>query len=148
MNNRDQIRPVSNPNVVTFEGKSQPLSEVRIVMVSGQVGGRQLYVLESTVRVVLGRCPFTSNAVCVTVPAGFITDLASVPRVLQWYAPSSHPDYRVAAIVHDYLYKFQVVPRFLADAIFRTLINKRRPGRRWAMWAAVRMAGRKGYRKS
>ena len=38
----------------------------------------------------------------IIVPAGFKTDLASVPRVLQWFAPSSG-QYTLAAVLHDYL---------------------------------------------
>lgn len=38
----------------------------------------------------------------ITVPAGFITDFASVPRVIQIFLPQSIG--RRAAILHDYLY--------------------------------------------
>lgn len=37
-----------------------------------------------------------------TIPAGYVTDFASVPRMLQWFAPSTGK-YTLAAVLHDYL---------------------------------------------
>jgi hypothetical protein len=42
------------------------------------------------------------NGVVFTIPAGYVTDYASVPRALSWIYPKDDP-YRKAAIVHDYL---------------------------------------------
>lgn len=42
----------------------------------------------------------------ITVPKGFVTDLASVPRLL-WFKYSPQGRYAYAAIVHDYLYWVQ-----------------------------------------
>ena len=39
----------------------------------------------------------------VTVPAGYKTDLASVPRLLRWIVPVANAKNRKAAVVHDYL---------------------------------------------
>ena len=39
----------------------------------------------------------------VTVPAGYKTDLASVPRLLRWVVPVANAKNRKAAVVHDYL---------------------------------------------
>lgn len=41
----------------------------------------------------------------VRVEAGFITDFASIPRVLWWLWPPSQGPYLAAALVHDCLYK-------------------------------------------
>lgn len=50
----------------------------------------------------------------VIVPAGFITDFASVPRAL-WNIYPPWGMYGPAAIVHDFLYWDQAVPRDIAD---------------------------------
>lgn len=39
----------------------------------------------------------------ITVPVGYTTDLASVPRVLRWAVPVANAKNRRAAVVHDYL---------------------------------------------
>ena len=54
----------------------------------------------------------------VTVPKGFITDLASIPPPL---FPLLRPDgdYAQAAIVHDYLYWFQTTSKDYADQVFK-----------------------------
>ena len=54
----------------------------------------------------------------VTVPAGFVTDLASIPRVF-WTALPPAGDYAYAAIIHDYLYWTQDRPREEADQILK-----------------------------
>ena len=52
----------------------------------------------------------------VRVPRGFVTDLASLPRVFWSIFPPTGP-YTWAAIVHDYLYWTQIIPRQDADEI-------------------------------
>jgi hypothetical protein len=54
----------------------------------------------------------------VTVPAGFVTDLTSIPRVF-WSALRPDGDYVYAAILHDYLYWTQDQSREVADKILR-----------------------------
>lgn len=39
----------------------------------------------------------------ITVPAGYFTDLASVPRLMRWLVPVANAKNRKAAVVHDYL---------------------------------------------
>lgn len=53
----------------------------------------------------------------VTVPAGFVTDLASVPRAL-WSIFPPHGSWAKAAIVHDYLYSSGKTSRVYADRVF------------------------------
>jgi hypothetical protein len=54
----------------------------------------------------------------VSVPVGFVTDMASIPRVFfSLLRPDG--DYAHAAIVHDYLYWNQEVDRTTADRIFK-----------------------------
>jgi len=52
------------------------------------------------------------------VPSGFVTDFASIPRAF-WSALRPDGDYAYAAIIHDYLYWTQPVPRATADDILR-----------------------------
>lgn len=78
----------------------------------------------------------------ITVPAGELTDLASVP----WYLRSitlSDPHTAWAAVVHDYLYKTQTVPRPLADAVFYGALRDSGVSKFWSAvyYAAVRMGG-------
>lgn len=78
-----------------------------------------------------------------TVPAGTLTDLASVPGFLTWLVPR-YGRYTKAAILHDHLWAASSpVSRADADGIFRR--SMRELGvpilRRWAMWAAVRTTG-------
>jgi len=52
----------------------------------------------------------------IEVPAGFMTDFASVPRFLWWLIPPWGL-YSGPAIVHDYLYTYHSVPGAVADSI-------------------------------
>ena len=54
----------------------------------------------------------------VIVPEGFVSDLASIPRVV-WQVLRPEGRYAYAAVVHDYLYWTQTRPRGEADQIFR-----------------------------
>ncbi|MDB5965861.1 MAG: hypothetical protein JWQ72_2361 [Polaromonas sp.] len=55
----------------------------------------------------------------ITVPAGFVTDFASVPRWIPvlstWLQDRAHQ----AAVVHDWLYSSHEIPRERADAVLR-----------------------------
>jgi len=54
----------------------------------------------------------------VTVPRGFITDLASIPRIF-WSLLRPDGLYAYAAIVHDYLYWTQTTSKEVADTILK-----------------------------
>lgn len=58
----------------------------------------------------------------VTVPQGFVTDLASIPQI---FFSALRPDgeYAHAAIVHDYLYWFQPVDRSVADRVLKSAME-------------------------
>jgi Protein of unknown function (DUF1353) len=79
-----------------------------------------------------------------TVPAGFCTDFASVPRVVTWLIPR-YGRYTKAAIVHDFLCGVEVplgrMSRADADGVFRRALRELGVAflRRWLMWAAVRL---------
>ena len=77
-----------------------------------------------------------------TVPAGFQTDLASVPRlpVVYWLTGGTS---NAAAVVHDYLYSTHLVDRKTADAVLReaSAVTGVPAWRRSLMWAGVRVFG-------
>jgi hypothetical protein len=78
----------------------------------------------------------------VAVPAGFITDFASVPRPLWWlFAPWGRHGH--AAVIHDWGYYKQDRTRREYDRIFLDAMRTLGVGRlkRYAMWLAVRGPG-------
>lgn len=84
----------------------------------------------------------------VTVPAGFVTDFASVPRVPVAYLLYANRG-RKAAVVHDYLYRRGEPDRETCDAVFREALAADGEGFfvSWAMWSGVRLFGWKFYAK-
>jgi hypothetical protein len=82
-------------------------------------------------------------------PAGFVTDLASVPRMPFAYLLAGGIGH-AAAVIHDWLYCCHRVPRSTADAVFyealRVLGVPR--WRAWLMWAGVRIGGAHPWRAS
>ena len=53
----------------------------------------------------------------ISVPDGFVTDFASVPRLF-WSFVSPTGRHSRAAVVHDYLYTQTEVSQVVADAVF------------------------------
>ena len=82
----------------------------------------------------------------IVVPAGFVTDLASVPRlpVVYWLTGDTAAS---AAVVHDWLYSSHQVSRKMADAVLReaSAVIGVPFWRRWLMWAGVRLGGAGHY---
>lgn len=76
------------------------------------------------------------------VPAGFITDLASIPAILR---PLFNPNDggRKAAVLHDSRYCIKSGARKEADDLFLEALERCGVGlvRRWAMYAGVRSGG-------
>jgi len=87
----------------------------------------------------------------VTVPTGFETDLASVPRLpfTYWlWGGRAHRE----GVLHDYLYRKDSVPvvkRSVADRVFLEAMKLRgKPRRvRWPMYSGVRIGGWTAYHK-
>ncbi|EIU1806379.1 DUF1353 domain-containing protein [Salmonella enterica] len=82
----------------------------------------------------------------IEVPAGFITDLATVPRIFWMLLP---PDgkYAKAAIIHDYMYDNALRSKKEADKIFldgMTVLGVPK-WKRTIMYYAVRIFGRGRY---
>lgn len=91
----------------------------------------------------------------IIVPAGHLTDFASVPRSLQWLAPSTGK-YTLAAVLHDYLCDsmngrgYAEVPQGReilvlssrdVDGLFRRVMREEGVGvvQRWLLWSGVRV---------
>lgn len=82
----------------------------------------------------------------VDVPEGFVTDLASIPRLF-WQALRPEGRYAYAAVVHDYLYWTQIRPRAEADQILNFALqdSKVNDAQRWAIYQAVDKLGQKAW---
>lgn len=91
----------------------------------------------------------TRTGQVLTIPHGFITDLASIPRVFHVLIPVNGK-HRAAAIVHDYLYVTQIMSRAESDRIFLEAMEDLgvRWSQRWAMYSAVRIGGWLPWRKN
>lgn len=84
----------------------------------------------------------------VEIPKGFVTDFASVPKLL-WNIIPPDGDYTQAAVLHDYLYFKQVFPRKKCDKIFLEAMEVLQvpKWKRLVMFNAVRMFGWIGWGK-
>lgn len=78
----------------------------------------------------------------VVVPAGFRTDLASIPRGL-WNVLPPIGRYDAAAVVHDHLYQHNGVSRSAADGVLleAMCVLGVAQWQRWAIYAGVRVGG-------
>ena len=95
--------------------------------------------------------PFTYRSALlgkIVVPAGFITDLASVPWFARWYV-SRDGNHTRAAVIHDYLYarsseaSFPDISRRTADRVFLEALRVcgLRPTLARVLYSAVRIGG-------
>ena len=75
-------------------------------------GNNRAFILLESMTYLIG-----NTNIGITVPVGFVTDYASIPRRL-WSLYSPHDQYSRAAIVHDYLYWSQLCTREQADNLF------------------------------
>ena len=86
----------------------------------------------------------------IAVPAGFVTDFASVPWGF-WNLEPPLGDAGKAAVVHDYLYATKGLggrySRAQADGIFRQALGALGVPlwKRTLLWAAVRVGGASGW---
>lgn len=88
-----------------------------------------------------------------TVPEGFESDGASVPRIL-WgsVSPRVDPTTLRGAVAHDYLYRRHPAgwTRREADALFRTLVREDGLDARkaWKAWLGVRIFGGRAWKET
>lgn len=82
------------------------------------------------------------NVPPVSVPVGFVTDFASIPRVF-WTVLRPDGEYTYPAILHDYLYWRQTTSRSDADLIFKFAMGEFgiTPAVIDTVYAAVRAGG-------
>ncbi|EBP3805957.1 DUF1353 domain-containing protein [Salmonella enterica subsp. enterica] len=98
--------------------------------------------------------PFTfylsdDNSDVIEVPAGFVTDLATIPRIF-WSLMPPDGKYAKAAIIHDYLYDNALRTKREADLIFldgMTVLGVPK-WKRTIMYCAVRLFGKGMYGKT
>lgn len=78
----------------------------------------------------------------IVIPAGFRTDLASVPRIAQPIVPKTGP-YADASVLHDYLFVVQDRSFAAVNQLFRQAMAACgvRATQRWLIWAAVTAGG-------
>lgn len=83
----------------------------------------------------------------IIVPAGFIYDGASVPRIFTAILPNSGERYDRAACLHDFLYATRMFDRKKCDEIFLEAMkfDKVAKWKAWAMYQSVRLFGNKAY---
>ena len=89
---------------------------------------------------------FGEGADSLVIPAGFVSDFATIPQIAQSLISKLGPHIR-AAIVHDYLYWSQCCSRHEADAIFSKMMKDL--GVPWltrtALYISVANFGRKAW---
>lgn len=96
----------------------------------------------------LAEFKYDTSIATITVPAGFVTDFASVPKVLWNLLPPTGP-YGKAAVIHDYLYRsYGFSSKIVADAIFLEAMKALGVGRckRNVMYLAVHLFGGHSYK--
>jgi hypothetical protein len=87
----------------------RPLQGAPVNPIVRPSGNNRAFILAEPMKYEVG-----STKIVITVPVGFVTDYASIPKSL-WSLYSPHDQYSRAAIVHDYLYWSQLCTRKQAD---------------------------------
>ena len=84
----------------------------------------------------------------ITVPEGFVTDFASVPRMF-WAIISPIDKHAKAAVIHDYCYHQALYSRKVSDLIFLEGLEVLgvKPWKQWCMYKAVRIGGWRAWQK-
>lgn len=81
---------------------------------------------------------YLSSRGVITVPKGFVCDLASIPSVCQSIIPKVGV-YDAAAVIHDAMYQFKMYDRKTCDLIFHEALldSGVSPVQAWIMYKAV-----------
>lgn len=85
----------------------------------------------------------------VEVPKGFVTDFASIPRVF-WSLLPPDGEYAHAAVIHDYLYWSQTLPKPVADSVFKAAMKDLNvaPATVATLYNAVKLLGDKAWQEN
>jgi hypothetical protein len=106
--------------------------------------GTRVFILDTYYR-------YNSSYGVITVPSGFVTDGASIPRIF-WPVLGPHGDYFGAAVIHDYLYSKASQPRWdldrweCDDVFMEAMFNANVGFKRHLIHRAVRLFGGKSFR--
>ena len=76
--------------------------------------GKNLFKLLEPFEYHIGEYP---SEQIIKVPVGFITDFASIPRIF-WPIVSPIDEYAKAAVIHDWMYKFNYAKKSVCEKIF------------------------------
>lgn len=110
--------------------------------------GRNWMVVETFEYCPNGACKLRTDIREIRVPAGFVTDFASIPRFF-WRVLPPTGSYGKAAVVHDYLYRTTTFPvtRKQADCIFHEAMGTLGTAGwvRSVMYRAVRVFGGRAF---
>lgn len=89
---------------------------------------------------------FGRSAKVIIVPAGFVTDLASVPDIAESLLPRNG-EYSTAAIIHDYLYWTQACTREQSDNLMSIVMKETgvAPWKDLLIYGAVRLGGQHAW---
>jgi hypothetical protein len=84
----------------------------------------------------------SSDINIITVPAGFVTDLASIPRIF-WNIMPPDGEYAKASIIHDYMYSKHLFHRKHCDEILYEAMGVLgvQTWKKYIIYSAVRMFG-------
>lgn len=85
----------------------------------------------------------------IKVPEGFVTDLASTPRIVWSFFPP-HGKYAPASILHDYLYTTGTGSKYSADNTFLEVMTQLEVPyfRRKLVYLAVKLFGKGNFKPS
>lgn len=93
--------------------------------------------------------PDSYRNIGIQIPTGFVTDFASVPRIL-WSLFPPIGRYGYAALFHDYVYWQQEITRKSADLVFNDTMKELGvpTWKRTMLFLAVRLFGRSAWRNN
>lgn len=115
------------------------------LVVSSEPTSSEMWVVEAPL------VYFTHLGTAITVPVGYSTDLASVPRFAWRIVRPDHPTARRAAVVHDFIYTnlTDVYLKRHADEIFHEALLEDGTNRflAYLMYCAVRIGGKGNWSK-
>lgn len=92
---------------------------------------------------------FVCNDMMFVIPAGYITDSSSIPRIFWWLFPPHYTEAREASCAHDYIYShlYHYYSKKFADDLFEAFMKKNKAPwlvRKLFYWF-VRIFGRGGW---
>lgn len=85
---------------------------------------------------------FDFNGIDVKIPKDFISDGASLPFFLKAFVSKFDIHWVAGALLHDYLYRTQILDRRVADAFFKMVVEETANRfTAFTFWVGVRLGG-------